>query len=294
MKKLLLILLFISSNAYASTVTIPTTYAANGTVTSTNLNGNFTALANTVNGGLDNNNVDTTSGYRLPKTVAALPSAGTQGAVYFLTSDNTLNFDNGSTFTKAVAVSGTPTTGDITYYNGGWSSLVAGTLNLPLVSNGAATLPTYKILPMTGGGTNANLSAVTIGAIPYFSATGTLAGLAAGTSGQVPVSSGAGAPAWANSLSSVSDYGTSASSSTARQGTAIKIAYGQIAISGSSNQALSNLPFSSSTSYSLTCSFSSRQTASEACEAVPSSGSAATIYNNDNLAQTISWQAIGT
>ncbi len=144
MKNLLLIFLLFCSSAQASTVTVPTTYAASGTVTSSNLNGNFTALANTINGGLDNNNSDTTNGYRFFKTVSSLPSAGTQGAVYFLTSDNTLNFDNGSTFTKSVSVSTTPTQGDVIYYTGSaWTTLSAGTSGYYLKTQGAGANPTW-------------------------------------------------------------------------------------------------------------------------------------------------------
>lgn len=301
MKKLLFILLLISSNSWATTVQIPTTYATNGQVTNTNLNGNFTALANKINGGIDNDNVDTTNGYRLFKTVAALPSAGTQGAVYFLTADNTLNFDTGSTFSKSLSLT-SPTTGDIPYYNSGWSSLAAGTLNLPLVSNGPAALPTYKLLPAVGGGTNANLSAATVGAVPYFSATGTMAALSAGTSGQVVVSQGAGAPVFANALSSVSDYGTSASSSTARQATAVKVAFGSaISVAGGGSQAVTNLPFSSSSTYTAICSAKSsfgtppagtdQNSGNLVCSM--DSGAQFTIYNTDDQTKTVNWMAIG-
>lgn len=136
---------------YAATVTIPTTYAATGTVTSTNLNGNFTAIANVVNGGLDNGNVDTTNGYRLFKTVAVLPSSGTQGAVYFLTSDNTINFDTGSSFIKTVAISATPAQGDVLYYTGSaWSNLAAGTSGYYLKTQGALANPTWANVVPTG------------------------------------------------------------------------------------------------------------------------------------------------
>ncbi len=151
MKKLLvLILILFCSQAYATTVTIPTTYAPNGTVTSTNLNGNFTALANTVNGGLDNDNANTTGGYRFYKTVAVLPSAGSQGAVYFLTSDNSLNFDTGSTFIKSVSVS-SPSANQVPVYNGAaWVATNTSTLmpsgGIIMWSGTVATIPTGWVL----------------------------------------------------------------------------------------------------------------------------------------------------
>lgn len=106
MKKIVYILLLIFSfNAYATDVTIPTVYQTNGSVTAVNLNGNFTAVAQKINGGLDNENVDTTNGYRLFEIRSSLPSAGTQGRVVFLTTNNSLNFDTGSAWV-AVGTSG--------------------------------------------------------------------------------------------------------------------------------------------------------------------------------------------
>lgn len=100
MKKILFILLLLATNANATDVTIPTTYATNGSVTSVNLNGNFQALAQKINGGLDNDNADTTNGYRFFETKATLPAAGSQGRTVFLTSDNSLNLDTGSAWVK--------------------------------------------------------------------------------------------------------------------------------------------------------------------------------------------------
>lgn len=93
--------MFISFNVYATDVDIPTTYSTNGTVTATNLNGNFTAVAQKINGGLDNENADTTNGYRFYEIKSSLPSAGSQGRTVFLTSNNSLNFDTGSAWVTA-------------------------------------------------------------------------------------------------------------------------------------------------------------------------------------------------
>lgn len=96
MRKILLTLLLIPSLAFATDVTIPTVYTTNGTVTSSNLNGNFTAVAQKINGGLDNENADTTNGYRFYEIKSSLPTAGSQGRTVFLTTNNSLNFDSGS------------------------------------------------------------------------------------------------------------------------------------------------------------------------------------------------------
>lgn len=303
MKKFILFpLLFISFSAYAGPIVYGTTYATNGTVTAANLNGNFTNVSQVVNGGLDNTNANTTQGYRFYQSVAVLPSSGTQGATYFLTSDNSLNFDTGGGFVKSVTTS-SPSTGSIPYFNSGWTNLVPGAQYLPLVSNGTSVLPTYQILSSHAGGTGSDLSASAQGALPYFSATGVMSGLSTGTSGQVLKTQGSSAnPIWANALSSVSDYGTSASSSTARQATTLKIAYGHdISVAGGSSSALSNLPFTSSSSYTIVCSANSsfgtppagtdQNTGNIVC--APSSGTAATIYNTDDQTKTVAWFAIG-
>lgn len=109
--------LLISAKAYATDVTIPTVYGTNGTVTAANLNGNFTAIAQKVNGGLDNDNADTTNGYRFFETKSTLPSVGTQGRTIFLTSDNTLNLDTGSAYVKSVVTS-TPSANQVPVYSG--------------------------------------------------------------------------------------------------------------------------------------------------------------------------------
>ena len=145
-KKLLLMLLLIPSICYAGTVSRHTTYAVNSQVTFTNLNGNFDNILNEINTGLDNNNADTAGGYRFLETLGSLPSAGTQGRVAFLTTDNTLNFDTGSAWTRVITASGTPSQGDIIYYNGSaWSRLTTGTSGYFLQTLGVGANPQWAI-----------------------------------------------------------------------------------------------------------------------------------------------------
>ena len=153
-KKLTLFIcsLFLITNVYAGTATRYNTYAPTGEVNADNLNGNFNNILTVLNGGIDSTNIAT--GYRLLEVVGSLPVSGDPGKVVFLTSDNSLNFDTGSAWSKALTISGTPVQGDLAYYNGSiWSRLAAGTASYPLVTNGAATTPVYAVLTRAGGGT---------------------------------------------------------------------------------------------------------------------------------------------
>ena len=174
------LILLLQISAYATTITTPTIYATGDTVSATNLNNNFSATTNVVNGGLDNTNANTTGGFRFFETLSSLPSNGSQGRTVFNTSNNTLNFDNGSSWIGAVAPSGTLATGVIPYYNSGWILLTPGAQYLPLVSNGTTSLPSYQTLPTNGGGTGQDFSASSTGSLPYFSSTGGMSTLASG------------------------------------------------------------------------------------------------------------------
>lgn len=153
MKKLLLsIFLFIPLVANATPIVYGTTYSQNGQVTNVNLNGNFQNAASVVNGKLDNSNADTTDGYFFFQKVAILPASGIQGATYFLTADNTLNLDTGSTFVKSVVINGTPVQGDVIYYNGSaWTRLAAGTAGQALITKGAGQNPVFSSEMPIGG-----------------------------------------------------------------------------------------------------------------------------------------------
>ena len=142
-----LALVLLSFNAFADTVSIPTTYSTNGSVTSTNLNGNFQALAAKINGGLDNNNADTTNGYRFFETKSTLPTVGNQGRTVFLTTDNSLNLDSGSTWVKAVTVS-SPSVGQVPVYSGSaWVATTPTTEPVGVIYMwGTTTPPTNYLL----------------------------------------------------------------------------------------------------------------------------------------------------
>ena len=102
-KKILSILVltfYLVPMAMATTVTVPTTWSNGDDVTAAKLNGINSAFANVINGGLDNTNSNTTGGYRFYEVKASLPSAGSQGRTVFLTSDNSMNLDTGSTWAK--------------------------------------------------------------------------------------------------------------------------------------------------------------------------------------------------
>lgn len=113
-------------------------------------------------------------------------------------------------------------------------------------------------------------------------------------SAQIPAVSGALLTNLGVALASILDYGTSASSSTSIAQTALRICWGTLSVNGNSNASLSNLPFASSSSYIVVGTFGTATDAIESVVITRSSGSAATVYNNDNLNQTVMWIAIGT
>lgn len=127
--------------------------------------------------------------------------------------------------------------------------------------------------------------------------------LTPGTSGQVFQTQGNSAnPLWVNALSSVSDYGTSTSASTARQATSIKVAFGNaVSVAGAGSQAITNLPFTSASSYTVIVSAKSSfgtppaGTDQNAGNLVANmdSGAQFTIYNTDDQTKTVNWVAIG-
>lgn len=172
-------------------------------------------------------------------------------------------------------------------------SAITGLGNIP---TGAGEVPTanLNVVPTSKGGTGADRSTTAQGSTLYFSATGVMSALAPGTAGQVLMTGGAAAnPSFVNSLSSVADYATSASSSTARQGTAIKVAYGTVAMSGGTIT-VSNLPYTSTSTFSCTCSRNADATTTQAVNCFKASAS--TLKIQDDLAGTnaVNWMCMGT
>ncbi len=157
-----IILLLSSCNlAHATFIVFPHSWGTNDTVTNVLLNNNQNAASNVVNGNLDNTNM--AAGFALFQTVSSLPSAGTQGRVDFLTSDNSLNLDNGSAWLKTITPTGSTTTGNIPYYNAGWVQLSPGEQYYPLVSNGKSSLPSYQQVDLTSGRGTTGTLAITQG-----------------------------------------------------------------------------------------------------------------------------------
>lgn len=98
-------------------------------------------------------------------------------------------------------------------------------------------------------------------------------------------------------LASILDYGTSQSASTARAQSILRVAYGTVSsVTGGSTVSLSNLPFTSSSSYTIQVTETGGSGTDEnrgTIGATPTSGSAATIYNTDNANHACAWFAIG-
>lgn len=262
MKKYLLILLMFPSIANATQIVYPVTYGPTSQVTNITLNGNNNAVSSVVNGKLDNTNADTTDGYRFYQSVAVLPSAGNQGSVYFLTSDDTLNFDTGTAFNKSVSVN-SPVNGDMLYYNSGWNRLAIGASGFPLLINGA--IPSYGELT-----TASTVSGAAITSLPS-------------------VPSGAGQLPLVNLGINITSYGSSTTTGSAVTSGPLKIVFGATSV-GSGGVTVTGLPFTSSSTYS--CFVTSANAGSgSACSIISASSfSMATVTGT----QTFQWMAIGT
>ena len=178
MKKLILGLILsflLYSYCHAGLVETYLNYDTNSEVNSSNLNGNFSNIRSVLNGGLDNANVDTTSGFRLYEVLGTLPAVGAQGRIVYYTVENSLNFDTGSQWVKAITIT-TPTQGDIVYYNGTqWVVLNAGTSGALLKTQGAGANPAWlSNIPATNfnSGTGASSSTWLRGDITWVAPTG--------------------------------------------------------------------------------------------------------------------------
>ena len=201
----------LTTSSFAGQVQTYKDYNAGDSFTDIDIDGNLNNIRNVLNGNLDNTNANTVGGFRFFEVRGSLPTAGTQGRVVYRTSDNTLWYDNGSTFLPFIATAGTPSLADILVYDGTlWSLLTEGAVGTFLMSSGstqqlryskvelASTSSVNGILGSGNGGTGSNFASKTVGHIPYFSQTGVMATLAPGTSGQVLETRAAADPVFAN------------------------------------------------------------------------------------------------
>lgn len=95
-------------------------------------------------------------------------------------------------------------------------------------------------------------------------------------------------------ISNIEDYGTSSSSSTSKNQSDLKICYGTVTVSGSSNQSVTNLPFTSSSSYIVHATYDTILDKGDDATATRNSGSQLTIHNGVSVQEDIMWLAIGT
>lgn len=218
---IILIYFIFCGDVFATQISYPTTWGVNDTVTNVKLNNNNNAITAVVNGNLDNTNM--ASSYFLYQSVAALPSAGTQGRVDFLTTDNSINLDNGSAWLKTITPTGTLATGQFPYYNSGWALLSPGAQYYSLVSNGVSSLPSYQQISLTNGITGTlSIANGGTGQVTAQAAVDALLPSQASASGKFLTSNGS-ASSWGSSgLTLVSNTTVSAAATT-----------GNIAIDGS-------------------------------------------------------------
>lgn len=139
MRKIILtiLLLLFSIPSQAGLVERYFDYGPTSTVTDVNLDGNINNILNEINGGLDGNNVDSANGWRLIEILSSSPSAGNQGRVVFLTSNNTLNFDTGATFITTAVLPNNQTFGGSNTFNGSTNFVgdITGTTNFTGTTN---------------------------------------------------------------------------------------------------------------------------------------------------------------
>ncbi len=159
-----LFLLCFIGNANAGIVDPFEVYGVNSEVSNLNLNGNFNNIRNWANGDIDNTNSKT--GFNFIEVLSVLPVAGDEGRTVFNTTNDTLNFDNGTSFVQAITATTVPVQGNIVYFDGtSWVNLDVGTSGEFLQTKGASADPIYSkvdladtaeitgILPVGSGGT---------------------------------------------------------------------------------------------------------------------------------------------
>ena len=100
-----------------------------------------------------------------------------------------------------------------------------------------------------------------------------------------------------NTLSGITieDYGTSATTGTARTLGNLVIQYGEISVGANSSQAITNLNFTDATTYNAQATYESSSVGiDDTPNVVKDSGSQLTVYNGHTGTLTINWLAIGT
>lgn len=200
-------ILAIIFSANADMIDVYFDYGVDSEINEKNLDGNLNNIRTVVNGNLDNDN--SKDDFFFVEKLSSLPLAGTEGRVAYLTTSDTLNFDDGTEWWTNPNYSGTASQGDILYYNGtNWARVTKGTDGEILITgntpswSGLGDNEFSGILTTNDGGTGQDFSATVQGSILYFSATGTVSALGTGTSGHYLQTKGASDnPVWASAES---------------------------------------------------------------------------------------------
>lgn len=98
--------------------------------------------------------------------------------------------------------------------------------------------------------------------------------------------------AWIDALVTIKDYGTSETTGTTKNTDDLKICYGRADVNTS--QAITNLPFSNSTSYVVVTTAQGTDTYQQSPVVTRNSGSQFTIYEESTGAIDVFWIAVGT
>ena len=96
-----------------------------------------------------------------------------------------------------------------------------------------------------------------------------------------------------SSITGIYDYGTSASSSTFKTG-GVKLTYGTLSVGANSTGTISNLPFTSSSTFSCSATFEDTVSFDDGyAGCIPASGSTLTITNHQGSTRSMAWLAYG-
>lgn len=273
MFKIILAILMIGiSTAQADTLSI--TRKTPGTViASSGFNTNYDQIEAVVNGHIDADNIEDDAVTALKLNPDVVRSGygliqHTDGSLYVDVSDTNpaLELTDGGLRVKLDSVYFQRTSDGV--------SIQTGVFDLLGTSQTITAQKTFSSAIIASAGVTGNLTGNVTGNV-----TGNLTGNVTG-----------------NVTSSINDYGTSSSSSSTINSSAFKIAYGNVSVGNKSSTAITNLPFSSSTSYKCTA----NQVAGTLGLMVGpaaisySSGSQVNIQNAADTTFTISWICVGS